>query len=135
MFLAEIFGRSATFSAKYPHLKFQNLKKFCAKIPKFDFFFFQVWVEVGQNVRKSKKNFSRSISPFKALEVILGSKMILNGPEWILKRVHIFQMSEKIQKKIQIFGKGFSVQNAEKKIQQKKFFNFFRKKILFWFFF
>ena len=82
-----------------------------------------------------KKIFSRSISPFKALEVILGSKMILNGPKWILKRVHIFQMSEKIQKKIQIFGKDFSVKNAEKKIQQKKIFQFFSKKNTFLIFF
>ena len=72
-----------------------------------------------------KKIFSRSISPFKALEVILGSKMILNGPKWILKRVHIFQMSEKIQKKIQIFGKDFSVKNAEKKIKKKKHINIY----------
>ena len=134
MFLAEIFGRSATFSAKYPHLKFQNLKKFWAKIPKFDFFFFKCgWKSVKMS-ENQKKILSRSISPFKALEVILGSKMILNGPKWILKRVHIFQMSEKIQKKIQIFGKDFNVKNAEKKIQQKKFFNFFRKKYFFDFF-
>ena len=82
-----------------------------------------------------KKILSRSISPFKALEVILGSKMILNGPKWILKRVHIFQMSEKIQKKIQIFGKDFSVKNAGKKIQQKKIFQFFWKKNTFLIFF
>jgi len=135
MFLAEIFGRSATFSAKYPHLKFQNLKKFWAKIPKFDFFFFKCGWESVKMSEYQKKIFSRSISPFKALEVILGSKMILNGPKWILKRVHIFQMSEKIQKKIQIFGKDFSVKNAEKKIQQKKIFQFFSKKNTFLIFF
>ena len=59
-----------------------------------------------------KKNFSRSISAFKALKSILDPKIILNGQKWILKRVHIFQMWEKIQKKIQIFGKYFSVKNA-----------------------
>jgi hypothetical protein len=44
-------------------------------------------------------------------------------------------MSEKIQKKIQIFGKDFSVKNAEKKIQQKKIFQFFSKKNTFLIFF
>ena len=44
-------------------------------------------------------------------------------------------MSEKIQKKIQIFGKDFSVKNAEKKIQQKNNFSiFFEKKYFFDFF-
>jgi hypothetical protein len=44
-------------------------------------------------------------------------------------------MSEKIQKKIQIFGKDFSVKNAEKKIQQKTIFQFFSKKNTFLIFF
>ena len=39
------------------------------------------------------------------------------------------------KKKIQIFGKDFSVKNAEKKIQQKKNFQFFSKKNTFLIFF
>ena len=79
MFLTEHFGRSATFSAKYPHLKFQNLKKFWVKIPKFEIFFFKCGWESVKMSEYQKKTFSRSISPFKALKSILGPKMILNG--------------------------------------------------------
>ena len=83
-----------------------------------------------------KNNLSRSISPFKALKSILGPKMILNGQKWILKRVHIFQMWEKIQKKWHIFGKDFSVKKwGKKKIQKKMLFDFFRKKNTFLMFF
>ena len=71
MFLAEIFGRSAKFSAKYPHLKFQNLMKFWVKIPKFVFFFFKCGWESVKMSEYQKKNFCCSISPFKALKSIL----------------------------------------------------------------
>ena len=37
-----------------------------------------------------KKFFSRSISPFKALQLILGSKMILNDQKSISKVIPIF---------------------------------------------
>ncbi len=71
--IGQIFGQIFTSEiSKFEEILGQN--------PKIRFFF-QVWVEVGQNVRKSKKIFNRSISPFKALVVILGSKMILNGPK------------------------------------------------------
>ena len=39
------------------------------------------------------------------------------------------------QKKFHIFGKDFSVKNAEKKIQKKKIFQFFSKKNTFLIFF
>ena len=126
--IGQIFGQISTSEIS----KFEEI---LCKNPKIRFFFFKCGWESVKMSEYQKKNFSRSISPFKALEVILGSKMILNGPKWILKRVHIFQMSEKIQKKIQIFGKDFSVKNAEKKIQQKKIFQFFSKKNTFLIFF
>ena len=126
--IGHIFGQISTSEIS----KFEEI---LGKNPKIRFFFFKCGWESVKMSEYQKKIFSRSISPFKALEVILGSKMILNGPKWILKRVHIFQMSEKIQKKIQIFGKDFSVKNAEKKIQQKKIFQFFSKKNTFLIFF
>ena len=72
--IGQIFGQISTSEIS----KFEEI---LGKNPKIRFFFFQVWVGISQNVRIPKKIFSRSISPFKALEVILGSKMILNGPK------------------------------------------------------
>ena len=46
-----------------------------------------------------------------------------------------FSNVRKNSKKIQIFGKDFSVKNAEKKIQQKQIFQFFSKKKYFFDFF
>ena len=55
MGVKNVFGRSAKFSAKDPHLKFQNLKKFWVKIPKFDFFFFKCgWESVKMSEYQKK---------------------------------------------------------------------------------
>ena len=60
---------------------------------------------------------------------------VSNSKKWILKRVRIFQMWEKWPKKFHIFGKDFSVKNAEKKISEKNNFSiFFEKKYFFDFF-
>ena len=70
--IGHIFGQISTSEIS----KFEEI---LGKNPKIRFCFFQVWVGISQNVRISKKNFSRSISPFKALKSILDPKMILNG--------------------------------------------------------
>ena len=72
--IGQIFGQISTSEIS----KFEEI---LGKNPKIRFFFFKCgWKSVKMSENK-KKNFSRSISPFKALEVILGSKMILNGPK------------------------------------------------------
>ena len=98
-----------------------KFEEILGKNPKIRFFVFS---SVGGNQSKcpniTKNVFSRSISPFKALKWILGPKMILNGQKWILKRVHIFQMWEKIQKKMSHFW-----------LKKKCFLIFFEKKYFF----
>ena len=120
--IGQIFGQISTSEIS----KFEEI---LGKNPKIRFFFFFKCGWESVKMPEYQKNiFNRSISPFKELKWILGPKMILNGPKWILKRVHIFQMWEKIQKKFHIFGKDFSVKKWERKIQKKMFFNFCRKK-------
>ena len=117
--MAEIFGQKST--SKIP--KFEEI---LGKNSKIRLFFFKCgWGSVKMS-EYQKQIFSHII---KALKLILGSKMILNGPKWILKRVHIFQIWGKIQKKIfHIFGKDFSVKKWEKKKFKKKCFLIFFEK-------
>ena len=66
IFSAEIFGRSAEFSAKNLHLKFQNLRKFWKKQKKNSIFFFECGSRCHMMSQKKKKIFSRLFSPYKA---------------------------------------------------------------------
>ena len=132
MGLKNVFGRNLwPIGQTFGQISTSEISKFeeiLGKNPKIRFFF----SSVGGNQSKCpniKKKFSRSISPFKALKWILGPKMILNGQKWILKRVHIFQMWEKIQKKNVTFLVMILVyKSEEKKIKKKMLFDFFRKK-------
>ena len=53
--------------------------------------------------------FSRSISPFEALQLILGSKMILNDQKWISKRYVFFTFRSKFST---FFGKNMELTNV-----------------------
>ena len=72
--IGQIFGQISTSEiSKFEEILGQN--------PKIRFLFFKCeWKSVKMS-ENEKQILSRSISPFKALEVILGSKIILNGPK------------------------------------------------------
>ena len=137
MFSAEIFGWLAEISAAQPQMKFQKLEKRRVKIPKICIFFTKMGLKVSHHA--SKKNFflSRGFSPYKAPKSISDLIIVSNGEKWILKRVRNFQIWVKsFKKKIQNFGKDFSVKSLEKiKLKKNKKSNFFRKKMIFLFFF
>ena len=85
-------------------------------------------------IPKNKKSLSRVFSSYKAHKLILDLIIVSNGEKWILKRVCNFRIWVKSsKKKIQNFGKDFSV---KKKIEKKpKNQIFFEKKWFFDFFF
>ena len=77
--------------------------------------------------QKKKKILSRGFNPYKAPKSISDLIMFSNGEKWILKRIRNFQIWVKsFKKKIQNFGKDFSVKSREKKIKKNQIF--FEKK-------
>ena len=79
--------------------------------------------------QKPKQILSRVFSPCKAPKSISDPIIVSNGEKWILKGSEFSNLGKKFQKKIQNFGKDFSVKSREKtKLKKKQKIQFFSKK-------
>ena len=95
-------------------MKFQNFRKFWMKIQKSDIFFNQMLLKLSHHASKTKKNFL-VVYLFLTPLLLLQKKQKMNFEEDsyssnVIKNV----------KKIQIFGKNFSVEKSKKKFKKKK---------------
>ena len=118
--IGQIFGQISTSeNSKFEEILGKNCKIWL-------FFFSNVSGSRSKCQKIKKKHFSRSISPFKALKLILCSKVILNDQKWISKVIRIFTFRSKFSA---FFGKDLQC-FLEKNLKQKKL-----EKSKFWIFF